>query len=270
MNKTQKAWAFYDWANSVYSLVISTAVFPLYFDWVAPELIELNWPVIGLRSYPSSALYSYVLAASFITVAILLPILSGMADKLHKKKLYMRRFLDIGALACMGMFFFTEDRIGLGMILSYVASVGYWSSLVFYNAYLPVVARKEEQDKLSAQGYSLGYIGSSILLILCLGMILSQETGSEGQKMAFRLSFVLTGLWWAGFARLTLRRMPEENAAHREPFLRSIKEGFIRLRDTFQKLKGIPVSIPFILAYFLFSRAYRPSSFWPACMAAMN
>ena len=253
MNKTQKAWAFYDWANSVYSLVISTAVFPLYFDWVAPELIELNWPVIGLRSYPSSALYSYFLAASFITVAILLPILSGMADKLHKKKLYMRRFLDIGALACMGMFFFTEERIGLGMILSYVASVGYWSSLVFYNAYLPVVAKKEEQDKLSAQGYSLGYFGSSILLILCLGMIMRQETGSEEQKMAFRLSFVLTGLWWAGFARFTLRRMPEENAALREPLLSSIKGGFIRLRDTFQKLKGIPVSIPFILDYFLFS-----------------
>ena len=152
MNKTQKAWAFYDWANSVYSLVISTAVFPLYFDWVAPELIELNWPVIGLRSYPSSALYSYVLAASFITVAILLPILSGMADKLHKKKLYMRRFLDIGALACMGMFFFTEERIGLGMILSYVASVGYWSSLVFYNAYLPVVAKKRRTGQAQRSG----------------------------------------------------------------------------------------------------------------------
>lgn len=249
MNKTQRAWAFYDWSNSVYSLVISTAVFPLYFDWVAPKEILISGPFF----MKSNAIYSLVLSLSFITVAILLPILSGMADRLNKKKLYMRRFLDLGSLATICMFFFTEQNLWLGLLLSYIASVSFWSSLVFYNAYLPVIATTEEQDSVSAKGFQLGYIGSSLLLILCLGMIMSQEIGSEAQKMAFRFSFVLTGLWWAGFSRITLKRMPEEEEQSKEPFLESIDYGFQRLKETFIKLKKIPVSLQFILAFFLFS-----------------
>lgn len=252
MNRTQRAWAFYDWANSVYSLVISTAVFPLYFDWVAPETISVALPFRDPITYNSSALYSYVLAASFVTVVLLLPILSGMADRLHKKKVYMRRFLDVGSVACMGMFFFTEDHLLLGMALSYVASIGFWGSIVFYNAYLPVIAERGEQDKLSARGFSLGYIGSSLLLMICLALILTQPT-DEGKKMAFRFSFVLVGLWWAGFARMTLKKLPAELPKLKEPLLAGIRQGFLRLADTFKALKKIPVSLPFLLAFFLFS-----------------
>ena len=252
MNRTQRAWAFYDWANSVYSLVISTAVFPLYFDWVAPETISIALPFRDPITYNSSALYSYVLAASFVTVVLLLPILSGMADRLHKKKVYMRRFLDMGSVACMGMFFFTEDQLLLGLLLSYVASIGFWGSIVFYNAYLPVIAERGEQDKLSARGFSLGYIGSSLLLMLCLAIILTQPT-DEGKKMAFRFSFVLVGLWWAGFARMTLKKLPAELPKLKEPLWSGIKLGFVRLIDTFKALKQIPISLRFLLAFFLFS-----------------
>lgn len=251
MDRTQKAWAFYDWANSVYSLVISTAVFPLYFDWIAPEVIDLGF--FGRTfSYHSSALYSYVLATSFVTVALLLPVLSGMADRLHKKKRYMRRFLDIGSLACIGMFFFTEERILLGLVLSYVASVGFWSSLVFYNAYLPVIARRDQQDALSARGFSLGYIGSSLLLLVCLALIMLQPD-DDSKKMAFRFCFVLVGLWWAGFSRLTLRRLPPEPDMQKGNLLEGIQQGFSRLKNTFRALRSIPVSLPFLLAYLLLS-----------------
>jgi UMF1 family MFS transporter len=252
MNKTQRAWAFYDWSNSVYSLVISTAVFPLYFDWVAPEIIDIQWLFGRTYHYNSSALYSYVLAASFISVALLLPILSGMADRLHKKRLYMRRFLDLGAFSCMAMFFFTEENILLGLGLSYLASIGFWSSLVFYNAYLPVIAERGEQDALSARGFSLGYIGSSLLLLICLGLILSQPDDAS-KKMAFRISFVLVGLWWAGFARRTLKRLPPELPKLKESLMSGIHQGFQRLGTTYKALKEIPVSLPFLFSYFLMS-----------------
>jgi UMF1 family MFS transporter len=248
MNKQQKAWAFYDWANSVYALVISTAVFPLYYEWVAPEVLDT---VFGPME--SAAVYSFTLSASFVVVALGMPFLASISDRYHGKKFFLQFFLGMGSIACAAMFFFTSKSISLGLMLSFLASIGFCGSIVFYNSYLPVIAPKEVQDRLSARGFSLGYLGSSLLLILCLALIMSQES-DEGKKMAFRYSFVLVGIWWAGFSLITLKRLPSEDVI-RERFkwngLR--KEALGRLRETMKNLKKIAFSRRFLMAYFFLS-----------------
>ncbi len=250
MNKQQRAWAFYDWANSAYPLVISTAVFPLYFEWVAPETLK----IFGDNSKPlsSTVVYSYVLSASFLTVAFLLPILGGIADKMQNKKVFMQAFLILGTLSCTGLFFFTSNNTAWGLLMSYMASVGFWGSLVFYNAYLPEIAEREKQDAVSAYGYSLGYLGSSILLIICLIFIQLQAT-DEAKQMAFRISFALVAVWWFGFAQITLKKLPSDSAKVKFNYAHLWKLGFERLQQTYKQLQKLDGSLRFLLSYFFFS-----------------
>ena len=161
--KIINGWAMYDWANSVYSLVITSTFFPAYFTAIAPEQVE----ILG-RTYYRDSLASYAIALSFLIIAILSPILSSIADYKGNKIAFMKFFCYLGSLACSLMFFFTEDNIEFGLFLSIVASIGYCGSIVFYNAYLPEIAAEEDQDRVSAKGFALGYTGSVILMILSL------------------------------------------------------------------------------------------------------
>jgi UMF1 family MFS transporter len=159
--KLLNAWAFYDWANSVYPLVISTAIFPLYYD----VLFPVDNPNIIFLSYEfkSTAFISFVIAFAFLCVAFISPILSGIADFVGNKKRFMQFFCYLGAFSCIGMYWFTKDNIYFGIVCFFFGLIGFWGSLVFYNSYLPDIAYKEQQDTLSAKGYSFGYIGSVVL-----------------------------------------------------------------------------------------------------------
>jgi UMF1 family MFS transporter len=246
--KTQNAWAFYDWANSVYSLVISTAVFPIYYSSVSPEAVSL----LG-REFSSTSLYSYSLAFSFILVAILSPFLSGIADYTGNKKKFLKFFCYLGASACVGLFFFKGQNIFLGLGLSVVASVGFWGSLVFYNAFLPEIAAAKDQDALSAKGFSLGYIGASILLIINLVIIQMPQTfGFSDAGAASRFSFLLVGLWWAGFAQVSFRRLPL-NVHRRKPGERYIFKGFQEIAKVAVQLKDLQNIRRFLYSFFFFS-----------------
>ncbi len=201
-NAKQKfAWAFYDWANSVYSLVITTAIFPLYFGAIIKnKTVQL----FGINFSDKDILYSYSISVSFMLVVILSPILSAMADSIGNKKLFLKIFSWLGALGCASLFFFVdENTLWIGILGSILASVGYWASLVFYNAYLPEIASKDEQDQLSARGFIYGYLGSAILLIICLVMIFT--LGEEYTKF----SFLLVAFWWVLFAQYTFANLPE-------------------------------------------------------------
>ncbi len=243
MKRQQNAWAFYDWANSVYSLVISTAVFPLYFDQVVTEPLR-----VGVRSLEPTAAYSYVLMCSFLTVAILSPLLSGLADRNGSALRWLGFWMSAGSMACMALFFFTASNPWYGLGVSYLASVSFWSSLVFYNSFLPAVASVEEQDKLSAKGYSLGYFGSSILLMFCLALILN---AGDRWGLAFRISFVLTGLWWLGFGWRSIRRFPKPVAL--EPEAGDLKGGYRVLMRTVRTVLGRAVQRRFLLGFSAFS-----------------
>lgn len=201
--KVVNAWKFYDWANSVHSLVIASAVFPIYYG--AITLSSTDSPVRYMGFHPEAA-FNFSLAICFFMVILLSPVLSSIADTIGNKKKFLRFFCYLGSLSCMGMFFFTEGRVGLGLFLNMMAGLGYWGSMVFYNAYLPEIVTEDKMDKASAQGFMVGYVGSVILLVFCL--VLIQVIGKDNAGLYTRISFVLVGLWWMGFAQITFNRLP--------------------------------------------------------------
>lgn len=201
--KVVTAWKFYDWANSVHSLVIASAVFPIYYSSVTRA--ETADAVTFLGINPASA-FTFSLALCFFVVILLSPILSSIADTIGNKKIFLKFFCYLGSLSCIGLFFFTSENIWYGLLLNVLAGIGYWGSMVFYNAYLPEIVTEDRIDKTSAQGFMVGYVGSVILLILCLVMIMF--IGKDDAGFYTRLSFVLVGLWWMGFAQITFNRLP--------------------------------------------------------------
>lgn len=250
--KTKNGWAFYDWANSVYSLVISTAIFPIYFNSVTSTETSSTIEFLGIE-YENTALYSYSLSLSFLIVAIISPLLSGIADYTGKKKRFLQFFCYLGSVSCASLFFFDGSNVFFGLSMSILASVGFWGSLVFYNAFLPEVAPPEEQDSLSAKGFSLGYIGASILLILNLVMIQMPDTfGFTDAGQASRISFILVGIWWAGFAQITFKRLPD-NPYHRKPEERYIFLGYRELARVVKQLKEEMALRRFLYSFFFYS-----------------
>ncbi len=210
--KLINGWAFYDWANSVYSLVISTAVFPIYYSGLTQSEGFANADgkieFLGTLWTPTT-LYNYALALSFLIVAFISPMLSGIADYVGNKKKFLKVFCLLGSLSVMSLSFFTgKETLWVGITFSILASIGFWGSIVFYNAYLPEIAHQEQQDNVSAKGFMLGYIGSVILLILCLVLIETSVFGLYDKQMGSQISFVLVGVWWLGFAQVTYRILP--------------------------------------------------------------
>jgi len=248
--KLIKAWAFYDWANSVYSLVISTAVFPLYYSAITSgETVRF----LGMEWEHPDSLYSYALSFSFLVVAFLSPILSGIADYTGSKKKFMKFFCWIGGLSVMSLYFFDGiDTVWIGILFTILASIGFWSSIVFYNAYLPEVALPEQQDRASAKGFIYGYIGSVILLIVNLVMIQMPDAFGITSGMASRISFVMVGLWWIGFAQITFKRLPDD-VYNRKPEKDYIWKGFKELKKVLKELKGFPNLKRFLISFFLLS-----------------
>lgn len=247
--KTINGWAFFDWANSVYSLVISTAVFPIYFMAVAPDFIK----VFGVE-YNASSFYNFVVAAAFLLVAFLSPILSGIADAGGKRMRFLKMFTIMGAVGCAALFFFkSEDYLWLGVGAFALGTVGYAGSLVFYNSYLPQIASEDQYDKVSAKGYAYGYVGSVILLVVILVMTQKPEwfglVGKDG--LGARIGFLMVGIWWLGFAQITFRRMPKDTKG---PVKKGIvKQGFKELHETFKKVKRNINVRRFLLSFLFFS-----------------
>lgn len=249
----QNAWAFYDWANSVYALVISTAIFPIYYNAVTTHGEGENYTdkvqFFG-REFVNTELYSYVISASLLGIIIIAPILSGIADYTGRKKLFLQIFCYTGALACAALFFFDPSHLEMSMLALLFASMGYWGSMVFYNAYLPEIATPEEQDRVSAKGYVWGYIGSVILLIIILAMI----QGIDESLTPW--SFVLVALWWAGFAQKTFKKLPASK--NRKEFTGRIwAQGFGELRSVWSQMKGLTGLKRYLLAFFIFSMAVQ-------------
>jgi UMF1 family MFS transporter len=249
--KTIRAWTFYDWANSVYPLVISTAIFPVFYanktsviDKVTGEIISDKVMFFGIE-LSNTVLYSYVVAASFIAVIILSPLLSGVADFSGSKKKFLQFFCYLGAISTASLFFFNPDHLELSLLSLFFASLGFWNSLVFYNAYLPEIADPEDHDKISARGFSMGYIGSVILLITCLVLIMVF-------KVPATYCFILTGVWWIGFAQITYRKLP--NPTSKNKISRKILgDGFRELKKVGKYIKSTVRLKRYLIAFFLLS-----------------
>lgn len=255
--KVINAWAMYDWANSVYSLTITTAVFPIYYSAITSSDGSDRVMFLG-TDWKNSVLYSYALSFCFLIVAILSPALSGMADYSGQKKQFMKFFCYLGSLACMAMYFFQEKSdIDIGIITFILAGIGYAGSIVFYNAFLPEIATHEEQDKVSAKGFSLGYLGSSLLLIINLVMVLKPELfGFTNTGQASRFAFITVGLWWLGFAQITFRGLPEKKR-NKTISKDILVNGYKELQKVWKHLKHTPRLKQFLLAFFVYNMAVQ-------------
>lgn len=261
--KLLHAWAFYDWANSVYSLVISSAIFPLYYGALtvlkddAGNVINDKVDFLGF-SINNDALISYTTAMAFLVIVVISPILSGIADNLGNKKRFMQFFCYLGGLSCIGLFNFDLDHLGLGLFFYFTGLIGFWGSLVFYNSYLPDIAHKHQQDQISAKGFSLGYIGSVILLSICLVMILFYETfGFKSNALPTRLSFVLTGIWWIGFSQYSFYYLPIVKNETSKPLKVIFLSGFRELKTVYKKIKISSKFLNFLTAFFMYSIAVQ-------------
>ncbi|WP_396596127.1 MFS transporter [Dokdonia sp. R86516] len=255
--KLLNAWAFYDWANSTYSLVIASAIFPLFygalFRGAGIEEIE----VFGMMLRRSPLIF-YTTAVAFLIVAIISPILSGVADYLGNKKFFLKLFCYLGAFSTIGLYWFSLEHIYLSLTLYALGLIGFWGSLVFYNSYLPDIAHPEQHDKISAKGYSLGYIGSVLLLVVCLAMILGYETfGFEDEGFPTRLSFVLTGVWWIGFSQYTYAYLPQGNQAQGKLTKDVFFNGFKELRAIWSSMQDQLRLKKYLIAFFVYSMAVQ-------------
>ncbi|UMB61518.1 MFS transporter [Lutibacter sp. A80] len=253
--KLINAWAFYDWANSVYSLVISTAVFPIYYSSLTESFANVEGEItfLGTQWNPTT-LYDYTLAFSFLIVAFISPILSGIADYTGNKLKFLKAFCLLGSLSVMCLFFFKDEAsLWVGIVFTILASIGFWGSIVFYNAYLPEVAHPEQQDDVSAKGFIFGYSGSILLLLLSLVMINKPELfGLPNAGFASRLTFLIVGVWWFGFAQITYAKLPN-NVYNRKPKKDFIWKGLHELKIVAKGLKQHPELKLFLSSFFMYS-----------------
>ena len=261
--KILRAWAFYDWANSVYPLVIGTAVFPIFYGELFVESDYIDF--LGIN-YKNTALIQHITSLVFLLLAFLIPILSGIADFLGNKKNFMKFFCYLGSASCVGLYFFDLENIYIGLSFYFLALFSFWASLVFYNSYLPEIAFPKQQDRISALGFSYGYVGSVLLLVFNLIMIMFPEffglsnSNGEGSIQAMRISFLLVGLWWAGFSQYTFLYLPQNlNDVNKKDVLKNsvIFSGFLELKEVWKILiKDISVK-KFLIAFFTFSCALQ-------------
>ncbi|PBQ33139.1 MFS transporter [Sphingobacteriaceae bacterium] len=263
--KIIRAWTFYDWANSVFPLVITSAIFPNFYDYVTThrgkEFIGHTVTFFG-KQVENTTIYSFVYAFALSIVVLIAPILSGIADYLGNKKRFLQFFCYLGAISCMCLFFFSLEHLELSFVPFITATIGFWGSLVYYNSYLPEIASVENQDKVSARGFAIGYFGSSLLLIICLVGIMvfkyeEKEVNGIIVSSGFfkvKYSFLLTGLWWLGFAQYTFRVLPnkaQDETVHNKK--RLFSKGFTELGNVFKQLKSIPSLKRFLSAYFFYN-----------------
>lgn len=255
--KVIRAWTMYDWANSVYNLVITSTIFPAYYAAVTSvEGNTTNYVKFMGRTFINSSLYDYALGFAFLIVALLSPILSSIADYKGNKKTFLRFYCLLGSVACSSLFFFTGiDTLWIGILCIILGCIGFWGSLVFYNSYLPEIASLKDRDMISAKGFTMGYIGSVLMQMICFVFVFKPEWfGMDSDKtLPARFSFLLVGIWWFGFAQITLSRLPNGTPAAHRPEFSVFKNGFIELKKVFVSLIHEPMLKRFLLAFFFYN-----------------
>ncbi len=245
-------WTMYDWANSVYNLVITSTIFPAYYAAVTSTKDDNHVTIFGTK-FINTSLYTYALGFAFIVVAFLSPILSSIADFKGNKKQFLFFFCTLGSISCSALYFFDGSNLFYGLLCMVMACIGFWGSWVFYNSYLPEIAAPEDRDKLSARGFVMGYIGSVILQLICFVLVLMPDTFGIKKDKAAQISFLMVGIWWWGFAQYSLRRLPDgipsDKSVHKNVFI----GGFTELKKVWHQILLMPVLKRFLYSFFFYN-----------------
>ena len=260
--KVINAWAMYDWGNSAYNLVITSTIFPAYFEAVAIDNKAVSKTAVTFlgRQFENTALYNYALALAMLIVAIMSPLLSSIADYKGTKKKFMNFFLTMGSLACGTMFFFGPGNLWLGISSMIIACVGFWASLVFYNSFLPEIAAPEDRDRVSAKGFAYGYVGSVLLQIICFvfvfvpGIVGGHDDSTGTTNIQFQVCFLLVGIWWWSFGQYSLRRLPNPLPAGTGDLKnKTLSKGYDELKKVWGQLSKLPSLKRFLASFFFFN-----------------
>ena len=263
--RTLNGWALFDWANSAFALVITTAIFPPYFEGVIDE----RFTFLGVQ-FTNSSWFAYLITFSYLVIALLSPLLSGIADAGGRRKFFLQVFTTMGGLGCLSLFFFTGmETMWIGSLGFIVGLIGFAGGLVFYNSFLPVIASEDRFDRLSARGFAMGYIGSVILLIVNLAMV--QQPGwfglpAEG-TLAVRMAFVTVGLWWLIFAYVSLSRLPDDVRRPGTGLSDMAARGWQEFTAVWRRLTDYPDAKQFLLAFFCYSAGVQTVIFLASIFA---
>ncbi|NNL07938.1 MAG: MFS transporter, partial [Croceitalea sp.] len=260
--KLLNAWAFYDWANSVYSLVISSAIFPIFYGALF-RVAEIEKVTVFGGEIARAPLISYVSSAAFVFIAVVTPLVSGIADYLGNKKIFLKFFCYLGALSCIGLYWFSLENIYFSLCCYFFGLVGFWVSFAINNSYLPDIAYPEQQDGISAKGFSLGYIGSVILLLFNLAMVMApsffgitDDGGEVAEIKAMKYSFISVGIWWIVFSQYTFYHLPK--GYKREGERKNIVlNGFLELKKVWKQLGHETRLKRYLAAFFVYSMAVQ-------------
>jgi len=260
--RTINAWAFFDWANSAFALVITSAIFPAYFAAVTNDQVR----IFGIEM-SNSSLYAYAVSASYLVIAICSPILSGIADYGGRRMFFLKFFTIFGALGCLSLYLFRGmPSLAIGLTGFIVAMIGFAGGLVFYNSFLPQIVTEDRYDRVSARGFSFGYVGSVLLLLVNLWMILnSEKIGFANEGVATRLAFVMVGLWWIGFAQIPFRRLPRDPKDR--PKQQLLTKGFKELAKVARIVAQSKDMTRFLGSFFCYSAGVQTAIFLAATFA---
>jgi UMF1 family MFS transporter len=256
--KVINGWAMFDWANSVYNLVITSTIFPAYYEAMTAERTEGGVSYVHFlgREFVNTSLYNYALGFALLIVALILPMLTSIADYKGNKKQFMAFFFTLGSLACAALYFFKDlDTLWVGITCMILACICFWSSYVFSNSFLPEIAAPEDRDRVSAKGFSYGYVGSVILQVICFVFVMKSEWFGTNESGGSRLSFLAVGIWWLGFGYFSMSRLPKPLAAANASSgnVNVITGGYKELRTVWNQLKQMPVIKRFLGSFFFYN-----------------
>lgn len=253
--KVVNGWAMYDWASSSYNLVITSTIFPTYFESVAVDNAAVSKTTVSFlgRQFENTALYNYALAFAMLIVAVMSPLLSSIADYRGNKKKFLSFYLTMGSIACASLYFFDRSTMGVGIAGIIIACVGFWGAQVFYNSFLPEIASMEDRDRVSAKGFAYGYIGSVLLQLICFAFVMGQPFGITEGKGA-QISFLLVGIWWWGFGQFSLKRLPKPAPAGVNGQKHNIfSQGYSELQKVLNQLTHLPKLKRYLMSFFFFN-----------------
>jgi len=250
--KTIRSWAFFDWANSAYNLVITSTIFPAYYTIITTTEAHGDRVSFFGKTFVNTALSNYALAFAYLVMVLVLPVISSIADRRGNKKTFMKFFTYAGGLACIGLYFFKLDTLELGIIFFVLAAMGYIGGVLFSNSYLPEIATEEQQDKVSAQGFSYGYIGSVLLQLVCFVFVLNDQWFVD-KSFPPRLSFLLVGVWWILFSQIPFKVLPNGSPQVGKLKTNIIKDGFSELSKVWNQLKEMKILKGFLISFFFYS-----------------
>ncbi|MDQ4110005.1 MAG: MFS transporter, partial [Actinomycetota bacterium] len=260
----QRAWYWYDWANSAYVTTVATVLFAPYLVSVAetaacgaPGTVDVpcteDLVVLGLPVSPGSLVF-YVVTLATVFSALVLPIVGAVADRTHRKKEMLAGFAWLGSLCTAGMFLVEGGNWPLGAGLLFLANLSLAASLVVYDAILCQVATPDERDHVSSRGWAMGYLGGGLLLAANLGLVTFADTLGVDTALAVRLSLLSAACWWAGFTWIPYLRLRNQPATRVERVPGGlVQQSFGQLFRTLREARAYPMTLTFLLGYLFYN-----------------